>query len=83
MGKNNSNRSKKRSRAGNVIGKAEVSDKDYRALQEAADKATAQLAAVKKTTQKSGEWETKERPSKGRRVCGAFNYFGCVKGTEC
>ena len=55
----------------------------YRALQEAADKANAQFAAVKKTNQKSEEWETRQRSSNGRRVCGAFNYFGCNKGDKC
>ena len=77
------NRGRKRNRSDVTRDKAELSDKDFRALQQTADKVNAQLAAVKKANQRSDEGQTRRRSSHGRRACGAFNYFGCNKGEEC
>ena len=46
-------RGRKRNRSDVTPDKAEVSDKDFRALQQTADKANARLAAVKKANQRS------------------------------
>ena len=79
----NNKRNNKRNRSGNPIEITEVSDKDYRTLQQIADKATADLKAARRVSSNPNEWETKDRPSHGKYPCGAFNYFGCNKKGKC
>ena len=82
MGGGRNNRKRQRSDA--VLEKTEVSDQEFRELQSIAAKANAQLAAVKKSSQKSEDGPTRHRSSHGNRPCGPFNFWGCNRsGEEC
>ena len=80
MGGGRNNRKRPRSDA--VLEKTEVSDQDFRELQSIAAKANAQLAAAKKSSQKSDGGPTRHRSSHGNRPCGPFNFWGCNRSSE-